>query len=486
MFFWLACTGAEVSEPRDTATCCTDTAVDPIDDTGDGTLLASSCEVPAELAHDPLTQTAFFESQPKIEDQFMELNDLHLDVETGRILAWGQSGLQVFTQDGDTFSWDAHFDGTFWRYYEGAELPDDKFVFTHREHGWEVLDLKDLDDIRVVAFEAMQGAGDVVWVHDRLYMTSFEGELIVWDLSQLSNPVEVTRVGGLGSAWEMLAIGQALYVADNQLGLVVFNISDPDAPELLTTVETAGGAQDLAYDDGLLAVATGSAGVQLFELPSQVPEPVATVPLGAAVVTVDVSGDLVWAGNHEDVVVIDASDPSAPVTLAAEKTPEWSLHVEADGDTVYVADWGNLVRYDLDDSARAPEADVSRSELRLPGSTSLELANRGAEDLRLVGASVDDERITVSVDRTSVAPGEAAEVTLTFDDDGSPVDATLCLATDDGDEPVVEVALSTGAGDGAAVGAPAIDFTLTDIDGQTWTLSEHVGSPVMLVFFATW
>lgn len=32
----------------------------------------------------------------------------------------------------------------------------------------------------------------------------------------------------------------------------------------------------------------------------------------------------------------------------------------------------------------------------------------------------------------------------------------------------------------------APDFTLPDLDGQTWTLSQFRGQPVMLFFWATW
>jgi peroxiredoxin len=48
-------------------------------------------------------------------------------------------------------------------------------------------------------------------------------------------------------------------------------------------------------------------------------------------------------------------------------------------------------------------------------------------------------------------------------------------------------AASTGALPPApAVGHPAPDFTLTDLDGNTFTLSELRGQPVVLNFWATW
>ena len=35
-------------------------------------------------------------------------------------------------------------------------------------------------------------------------------------------------------------------------------------------------------------------------------------------------------------------------------------------------------------------------------------------------------------------------------------------------------------------GAPAPDFTILDIDGESFTLSESLGTPTALMFFHTW
>jgi len=42
------------------------------------------------------------------------------------------------------------------------------------------------------------------------------------------------------------------------------------------------------------------------------------------------------------------------------------------------------------------------------------------------------------------------------------------------------------SGTGVALGNDAPDFVLEDLDGNSHRLSEQLGHPVVLVFFATW
>ena len=74
-----------------------------------------------------------------------------------------------------------------------------------------------------------------------------------------------------------------------------------------------------------------------------------------------------------------------------------------------------------------------------------------------------------------------------MDWEGGPLQTTLCLASNDPDESQAEVEVHTGGGGVIGeVGRPAPDFVLTDLDGESHRLSEHLGHPVVLVYFATW
>ena len=45
---------------------------------------------------------------------------------------------------------------------------------------------------------------------------------------------------------------------------------------------------------------------------------------------------------------------------------------------------------------------------------------------------------------------------------------------------------ATNTGSAIGIGEVALDFTLTDLDGTSHTLSQQLGNPVVLAYFATW
>ncbi len=325
-----------------------------------------------------------------------------------------------------------------------------------------------------------------------LWVTTHAGELVTFDLSDPDAPAELGRVDGLGNPWLPLAAGDRLYIADNTLGIGVVDVSDPRAPALLGTVEAAGGVQDLALseDGSTLYAAVGSAGIEVFSLDDpDAPASAGTVNLHYAVISVAVDGDTLWAADQQDVVALDIGDPRAPVVRNTRQTEQWAMHLAASGGVAWVADWAWVEGYRLLDGVTAPDADPSTGQLFLAddgGTATFELANLGSAPLAILGASADDDRLSLEADRLTVEPGESAALRLSYAGGGG-LEATLCLATDDPDEPTQEIAVVDGAsGDGLGLGSPAPDFTLSGLDGRSYTLSEQLGRPVVLAYFATW
>ena len=106
--------------------------------------------------------------------------------------------------------------------------------------------------------------------------------------------------------------------------------------------------------------------------------------------------------------------------------------------------------------------------------------------MELLGVGALAEGLSVQADRLVVAPGEAARIRVVYEG-GGPLDEELCFATNDPTFEVISVALHTGErGQNEAIGEAAPDFALRDLDGSTHRLSEQLGHPVVLAYFATW
>ena len=85
-----------------------------------------------------------------------------------------------------------------------------------------------------------------------------------------------------------------------------------------------------------------------------------------------------------------------------------------------------------------------------------------------------------------LAPGEEGTIEIDFEG-GTEVQTGLCIATNDPGSPQLLVDLASG-GSGAheMFGTEAPDFALEGLDGETYVLSEQLGHPVLLAYFATW
>lgn len=330
-----------------------------------------------------------------------------------------------------------------------------------------------------------------------LYVLTHTGQLWTLDLTTPKNPAVLDQLDGLGNPWQLVIApdGSRAWAADASKGVAVIDLSAPQAPTLTTTVPTEGGAQDVALDldRSALWVAVGSAGVEVFDLtdPAQ-PASIGLVDIGGPAVSVSVADGLVWATDQAGVALIDGADPAAPRLLGTEATPSWAMNVDASGEQAFVADWNAVRVVSATPESLAPELDTNRDAIYVAGeapSEPLVVTNRGAADLEIVGASVDDARfsVTSALVPLVIAPGESAELRIEAAGIDGPVDATLCLASNAPQTPTLELPIaSSSSGSSVLIGELAPDFVLPDTKGALHTLSEQRGHPVVLAYFATW
>jgi len=459
-------------------------------DDGEDPPIADNCEPPATLPTDPLQALGEYFLQDEV---FAEAVDIEVDGTT--VLVAGHGGLMVLDiSDPADPVWVTHDSPeSYFTRFQNLEVGRDGIVFaTNWDYGLAVYNINAPGSPDRIADVNREGAAGMALVGDNLFVVDkAAGQLAVYDTTVPSNPRLSREVEGLSAPYAPFVQGDRLYVADNTLGIVVFDISSPDSPVRLGAVETGASVQDLDFsaDGATMYAAAGGAGVQVWALddPDQ-PALVDTLPLAYSVLSVATGDGLLWAVDQQDVVAIDISTPRAPLVLNAHETGQWSMHVAAVDNQAWVADWAWMRGYAASGAA-VGDLDPATDTLYLDpegGSAELKLANLGGAEVTIAGIEVGDTRVSWEATGSVVDPGTTSTVTLSWEG-GEPFETSVCIASDDPDTPVQEVALVSSPAEGrTGVGSIAPDFALQDLDGNTHRLSDQRGRPVVLAYFATW
>lgn len=428
---------------------------------------------------------------------FTEILDLVYLPDAERVITAGQGGVAVFGVDEPeqpvTYGNIGAQKGDFRRYYHVLPIDADTAWATHRDHGLDVLDLSDVNNLVRTArldglgFEGLDASGEM------LYVVSTEGSMAVFDVADPLQPKAITTVDDLSRPWDVVVVGEVAYVADGDLGVVAYSIATPSAPTRLSTVSSAGHPIRLVSADGYLYVAAGAAGLEIFDLSDpSTPALVHRADVGGGALDVAVHDGWVGVVTQEAVVMLDIGregTPEQPVPHAYEETEQYAMSIDAAGAYWAVGDWNILGMWQVREQ-QAPAVDLSLDTVAfLEGAEArlVSLTNRGGADLLLTGATAP-QGVSVLTSAQTVPPGDSAVLQIAWDGDGElGEDAALCLASNDPSRPTVSLSLTSGvSGEGKAVGQEAPDFSLRDLDGNIHNLSEQRGHPVVLAYFATW
>jgi hypothetical protein len=447
-------------------------------------ILPNSCETPPNLPADPLTLALQYRSQVEPDDQYLvELVDVELSGDL--VLAVGQGGLLVFDREDASLLGVGTGPGTS-RFHRVEPIGNGFVAATHRDHGLWVFDISDPTAPAQVWRVETRGWEGLAAVDSRLYVATRNDGLVTFDITNPQAPVEVHRAPGLTAPWELVNTGDGwLYAADNVEGLVPISIANPSAPVVGAPVAVDGALLHISGDENYLYGSNGGLGVIVFERSDPAgPTPIARAETGGSVLMAAVDAGVLWTVDHEAVMAFNVEDPSTPTPLGREVVEQYALAVDADEGVGWVGDWGLLEAWSL--ASGGGELDAPDDLISLPlagGSTELVLSNRGGQALTLSGAQVANPDVEIVASSATIPPGESSILTLTWA--GGELETTLCVAANDADSPVQTFRVHAGR-DEAPVGTVPPDFSLTDLDGTTHRLSEALGHPVLIAYFATW
>ncbi len=383
-----------------------------------------------------------------------------------------------------------------YRMYRGA-VGDSVAFAGRREDQMNVIDMRDETSPQLLAlhgdagvlYEGMALSGDI------LIACRHGNGLEILDVSDPASLQTLAEVD-LVNSWDVAISGDHAFVADGMGGMAVVDLSDPANPQHLYSLPCSGAALDVDIEGGLAVLACGSAGIEVFD----VSDPMAVASLGRAnssglAVTLDVSGDLVYVADWDDVEVFDLSYPESPTPVAWEDTPRRAMGLAAEGHRVWVADWNQFRIYDFGPGLEG-DVHLGSSFLRFDevavgesADSSFTLRNTGGGILNVMMVeSFDDHFEVLPPISFSVPPGGEQDITIRYTRDEPGYHAGFIqVLCDDSDEPDPHLlAQSDDNPNYLALGDPAPDFTLSDLDDNLHSLSDYLGQVVVLAFFANW
>jgi hypothetical protein len=103
-----------------------------------------------------------------------------------------------------------------------------------------------------------------------LFAGTTDNRLVVYDVTQGSNPVAQVSVNLPSPAFELTVSGTLLFVADGASGLLVYNVANPSAPVLLSQLTPSQAVYDVAVDGNLALLAAFDAGLVIVDCSSPV------------------------------------------------------------------------------------------------------------------------------------------------------------------------------------------------------------------------
>jgi hypothetical protein len=280
--------------------------------------------------------------------------------------------------------------------------------------------------------------------------------------------------------------------------LTVWDISDPSAPVELTRADLPAPGRDLSWGEAHVAVGLGGAGLSVFAIEGDALRHQGDLQPPGAVFSVAIDGLDLWAAGWEAVSLVQLSD-GPPVLRGLQRTAESAMGVAAAGGRAMIADWFSLTSlqghpglgaptlvlpdglvWSPDPALRAPQAMTARNPGPFPLHLSTDAPSSG---WRLTGLDSGGDAAACAL---RLDPGAAAVLTASPPSGASIPDGGVVWRSDDPDRATGRLSFSVGRG---GLGEPRPELVLTgfqwpDPSGVVYDLADQRGNIVLLVYFA--
>lgn len=181
---------------------------------------------------------------------------------------------------------------------------------------------------------------EVTVVGDYAYLSTYDSNVRIIDVSNPSNPVETGTYLASGRPKGIHVEGDTAYVAYDTSGLKVLDVSDKWNPTEIGSFSTVGSFRDVVVQDDLAYIADLYSGLLILDVstPSN-PQNVGSVNVSDIPVEVTLSESYAFVCNSQDgLSVFNVADPSNPTPAGTYPTnPNHTVGVCIGGDYAYLA-----------------------------------------------------------------------------------------------------------------------------------------------------
>ncbi len=231
------------------------------------------------------------------------------------------------------------------------------------------------DYAHVSSRQSIFGQGDQVVTQGNTAYVGTDQQLKIFDITDPTEPVELVSFGERGSKCISLygSLAYISYVGDaadhiDIAGFQIVDISDPSAPVVLSTTETYPDRLGVSARIGNHLLISHADGLRVYDVSdSAAPLFIDQFPAIGSFFDIEIDGIHAYLSGGHEVRVIDISNPTAPALVTALATSQSTQGMDLTGDQLLVAQrWltnGQLLILDVSN----PGAPVQLSLQDLPG-----------------------------------------------------------------------------------------------------------------------
>lgn len=146
-----------------------------------------------------------------------------------------------------------------------AHLVDGLIYAACGTDGFYIINVTDISNSEILGHDDVFATGIFVQ-GDLAFVSDFFSGLIIFDISDKSNPVEESLYFQSGNVWATVAKGEIAYIANPSLGIEVLNVTEPSNPVKIATLSSASGATHLSINENRLYVGMHGSGLNIFDI----------------------------------------------------------------------------------------------------------------------------------------------------------------------------------------------------------------------------